>query len=138
MQVFLFLGHLIHFHGFNNTHSKLSFWTPNPHYVTFHCLTDIPQALKTHSLPHLPRPQIMKMASLVPRCLSQNTEKNLGFLPRPHIRFRSFPPSPAPLCTHPFTGQTTVISLWGKSVLTVLASNFAPSNSFYPLLPLIF
>lgn len=78
-QIFLSLGHLIHFYSFNNhlysqalesTHPKRFFCIPNPHYLISSCLMDIRQAPKTHSLPQTKK----KMASLFLSCPSQNTE----------------------------------------------------------------
>lgn len=107
---------------------KLSFWTPNPPYLIFYCLMDIPQAPKAHSSP------------------TPNNNENgiIPQVPKPeHWEIPWIPPSasyPFPINFSPSAlptsrGQTAVVSYQSKSFPIVLASNFTPSNSFSSLQP---
>lgn len=58
------------------------FWVLSPHYLTFHCLLNIPQAPKTHSLP-----QNKIWHHYSPTAQVRMAGQCLGFLPLPHTHF---------------------------------------------------
>lgn len=118
VQVFLSLGHRIHSHGVNDhlyscahahTHpTNPLFWVPSPYNLTFHCLLNIPQAPKTHSLP-----QNKIWHHYSPTTQVRMAGQCLGFLPLPHTHFQPvFSHLHSPFCkTEPGVSASELFSL---------------------------